>query len=454
MQRDEETVRADEESARSEDLQAQLEGAKARVGELMATNEKNATLLQIEANRRLLEIKLMTPSKLLMRETPVKATPIKPRMSDFGAVTTPSVGGGLGSAFKAVNAGKSMTPVPETPAPDPQAPPQEDFEESSRKWQKAAGSLQAALDSAVVSRDAYAAAAESERQEKDRVLKMYEKEKQTVRHELNQAFQQAKANQKRMNETTMIANESNDALKQDLAASRKQVKKLTAGLEEVGEKFKGVIKAKHEKDAELLGLQRERQLLKMKLKDVVSERDFLKESLAALKEARILDEEGFEVERARFERELVEARENVEVKEVVVEKIVEVEAEGEAEGERAQGEAALVQALKEELRDRDVEVQKLRKKVKGIERELDARGERGYNDENAAGGGGAAAWTKLKPSARTGGRGDGENNPWEAARSRGRGGGFVVDTTLDNIQRAERLERAFGQISMKLQSQR
>ena len=132
MQRDEETVRADEESARSEDLHAQLESVKARVGELMATNEKNSTLLQIEANRRLLEIKLLTPSKLLMRETPVKATPMKPRTFKFGAITTPSVGGGLGSAFKAVHTGTSMTPVPETPMPDPQCPPKEDFEEVSR----------------------------------------------------------------------------------------------------------------------------------------------------------------------------------------------------------------------------------------------------------------------------------------------------------------------------------
>ena len=76
---------------------------------------------------------------------------------------------------------------------------------------------------------------------------MYEKEKRTVRHELNAAFQQAKANQRRMNETTMVASEENDVLKQDLKASRRQVKKLTEGLEEVGEKFKGVIKAKHEK---------------------------------------------------------------------------------------------------------------------------------------------------------------------------------------------------------------
>ena len=190
-----------------------------------------------------------------------------------------------------------------------------------------------------------------------------------------------------------------------------------------------------------------RQILTMKLQDLSSERDFLKDSLAALKEARLLDEEGFDVERARYEREVEEARERVEVKEVVIEKVVEVEVEGAREG----AEAAIVQALKEELRDRDVEVQKLRKKVKGVERELDARRERVHNDENAVGGAGgeaAAAWTKLKPSDRRAG----EDNPWEAARRRGRGGGStVIDSNLDNIERAERLERAFGQISMKLQ---
>ena len=131
----------------------------------------------------------------------------------------------------------------------------------------------------------------------------------------------------------------------------------------------------------------------------------------------------------------------MEIKEVIIEKVVEVEKLVGDEGE--QGDVAMVEALKEELRERDVEVQRLRKKVKAVERELDSRN---YDyDENTH------RWTKLKPSDRRSGAGH-RDNAWESARLKSSRavGNIDIDRGFDDIRRAEQLERAFGAISDKL----
>ncbi|GMH67930.1 hypothetical protein TL16_g04801 [Triparma laevis f. inornata] len=460
-QRDEESVRCEEFLGELEGCREGLSERSEQVAELTKVNEENARLLQIEANRRLLELKLsasvgsplggMTPGKLLMRETPRKEGWV------FGQ--------NLGSAFKKTSVGTAMTPVAETPTPKvrsagvstqmtPQSP-MEDWEETSRKWQKAANSLQSALDSAIVSRDAYASTSKTERLEKERILALYEKEKTTVRNELNDAFKVAKVNLKKLSDTTAVAEvngktievlkgelgAATQRLKEadgDLAASRKQVKWLTSNIEELGEKFRDVVKAKHAKDAEAFGLAKERGLLEIQLKDCLSERNYLKKALEAVKESKLLDNEGWDSERGRLEKEIEEMKKEARV--VVEKKKKEVVVEGvkEVGGEKEGGGGGMVLALKAELREKDVEVQRLRKKMKGVEDRENLNVNRERVREMNEG------WKTLKP--RGGGR-----DVWQEARQRKENNKLGVREERDErARRVEELERAFGSISKKL----
>ena len=204
-ERDEGLVKSEEMKLELEATIVKVKDLEEKMKKLVATNDKNVNLLKIEANRRLLDARLirsplLTPGGLMKRgsvldrsvtSTPSSAFRSHPPTRDASGMKSGGrkIGQNLNSAFKSVvrqDVGVGTSPLAATPQREEEhdrdsskltEEPEEVeiLEQEVSKWKKCASSLQAALDAAVSSREAMKEKCVEERVEKEKILEMFEK---------------------------------------------------------------------------------------------------------------------------------------------------------------------------------------------------------------------------------------------------------------------------------------
>ena len=449
-ERDEARIRLEETGGELTNVRELSEELKESMKDLSEANEKNLQRLKIEANRRLLEARLLRSPLLTPRR-------FKKEVSTPKAVSTP-VPKGIDVGVSPMSAFTSFASV----GVSPMAPLGEEVEEresandeaveEAKKWKDAAGSLQVALDSAVASRDSLIEQVTKIGHEKAEILAMYEKEKVTVRKELKAAFAQARHNRDAAAETTFVIESNEKNLKivnEELDLSRKQNRRLREGMEKLGEELRRVVAEKSDVNSEIFNLKKNVQVLRAKADDATSERDYLVTSIQATEERLQLEKKAAEREIGRLEEELKEVeRRHPEVE--VLERIVEVERVVEVEKFVGGGGEVMIEALKSELAERDIQLQKLKKEVKGNNKENQAA--TGYENR--------AAWKNIQPR-RVRAEGtrrsrrrrkveeecSSESNSSDSDSS---GEGRRVAGARQNARKAKEISRAFGKLSKRL----
>jgi hypothetical protein len=553
VEREEERVMREEMSGELEACRGKVADAEGRINGLLEINQKNETLLQIEANRKVSEGIPSSPQALPPNPTSPqllavkfadsvkKASPgpaatsmltpgrfvnrgkdLRSEFSAFKSIESSTADMGISPMSSVKKASATTSPMSGVKAEEEAtaAALEEARGEASRlkaelqslgdrssKWQQAAASLQSALDAAVVSRDAYSAKAREERREKEQLLDLHAREKEAVGAELKLAFEQARSNaekvqidavdatvvmennekvswggeearNKQQKANRVFARQVVEMLNEEIREEKKLGQRLRENLEVVGKQCAGLVEKVGTLEAGLHRERRGRELLEARLKEGEGERDWLQQSMKQLEEAKQLEVEVLqervreveaEAEVAVKEAELkaAERKGEVEVEVKVEEKVVFVEKEKivyvEKEGGRLQDGAsgAMITALKTELGERDTEVQKLRKRMKALNGGMGgddnvAKWRREREKENGRNG-------RSGRSGRSWGDDDEEEEveEWktiEPRKPRRMGlGGFrhearedPQDLMKENVERAKKLERAFGDLSKRL----
>ena len=488
LEREEERVRREELESELEACVARYKAEEERVEELLEVSKKNETLLMIEANRKLLEVKLvgmgspLTPGRFNREgggsafKTPGNKTLNKSLMS-------------VGLSPMSVGKNTSVKSLGMSPFPDMREEALEAqigaLEEKSSKWQQATASLQSALDAATTSRDAYSCKASEERREKEALMKMYEKEKAVIGAELRAAFEQARNNVERVKRegvdaTVVLENNEKvvELLREEAAEAKKRDERLRENFAVVSRECGEERERREGAEADFHRERKRKNLLEVQWADCQGERDLYKGGLEQEREGWVLERDVWETrlgeaeselgraegerdlyrgeleqERAGWavERTVLEARQTEEVEvvkyvEVAVEKekevekivyvekekVVYVEKEVEREVERA-GAGIMERALKTELGERDTEVQKLRKRLKEGEYGGGSRDKENSMVRGSGGGRSGGGWKQIK-----------------AREVNSSGSGSADAMMKDNVERAKQLERRFGDLSRKL----